>query len=215
MIRLLSVACLVLLASPCLAQYATEQSAPRGLGGHYVRVPRAAPQTAVREVAAPRVRERLVIPRAAPQEVRWPWCHRLKYRAASAVMARNAPRMIVRLAPEDVEAYRVEYVAPQEVVAEQPAPQEDVVFVPDEEPVFAAPRDLAPPKSPPVPSPRAVAPPPLKASPRAIVPLKLRPRAVPSPQAEPAGDKAPPPPRAEPAEDPEEMEPAPEGEGGW
>lgn len=212
--------CLVSLVS-CLVSSAGAQTYPSpqtsARSGRWVRVPRAAPQAAVRELAPPAVRERLIVQRAAPETVVWPLRDRLGYRLGAHIMRKHRPKMVVDLEPgqADAAAFRVVYQPTQEVIAETPAPQEDLVYVPDEAPpaveeapVFA-PRALVPPKSPPVPSPRAVAPP--KARPRALAPPKARPRAVPSPQAD---DGVPPPPPADGIGEPTATEPV-EGEGGW
>jgi hypothetical protein len=213
------------LAAPCLAQYASPQTAARS--GHWVRVPRAAPQAAPRdlappvsyEVAAPRqrieVRELPAVAAPATWTVtgyRYPLCGRHKVKLGQWLIRQGSPRPVLSLAtaPTDTAAIRVVVEQPA-AQAQAPAPAEDLVYVPDEEPVFA-PRDVSPPSkaTPPVPTPREVVP--RKVAPRAVAPRKVAPRAVPSPQAD--GDQAPPPPVAEPIAEPTETEPM-EGEGGW
>jgi hypothetical protein len=203
------------LATPALAQYPSPQSPqPRG---HYVRVPRLA--AAPRDVAPPPVeyvpaspRQRIVV-QSAPRDVvpsawrvagvRWPLCGRSKVALGKWLIRKGSPRPVLELQEEPATEETVRVVYEQPVAAAPQAPAEDLVYVPDEEPVFAQ-RAVPPPKSPPVPSPRAVAPP--KARPRAVAPPKAAPRAVPSPQT--GGDEAPPPPTADGIGEPTETEPA-------
>jgi hypothetical protein len=214
--------CLFLLglAAPALAQtYPSPQTAQRS--GRWVRVPRAVAQ-APRDVAPPPVEYVAAAPRqrievrevpapAAPAAwavtgYRYPLCGRSKVRLGQWLIRKGSPRPVLTLAPalEDTATVRVINEVP--VAAAPQAPAEDLVYVPDEAPVFGQPRDVPPPSkaTPPVPMPRAVAPP--KVRPRAVAPPKAAPRAVPSPQA--SDDQAPPPPPADPMGEPTETEPA-------
>jgi hypothetical protein len=203
------------LAHPALAQLPSPQSPqPRG---HYLRVPRVA--AAPRAVAPPPVeyvpaapRQRILV-ESAPRDVvpmawrvagtRTPFCGRHKVALGRWLIRKGSPRPVLELQEEPLTEETVRVVYEQPVAATPQAPAEDLVYVPDEEPVFAQ-RAVPPPKSPPVPMPRAVAPP--KARPRAVAPRKAAPRAVPSPQA--GGDEAPPPPAADGVGEPTETAPA-------